>query len=169
MRALPTALIRADPGRRRRESELISAVTHAHRRCTDSCVAYNEIAAALINGAAAPAAIAAAADLDLDPAVAVALETPADRPVAELSTSGYVIDSLACAVWAVQQPGTLESVLVDLVNRGDDADTVGAIAGGLLGIVCGPAGIPARWKDRLEYAYRLTGAASEIARIRAAR
>ena len=59
MRALPTALIRADPGRRRRESELISAVTHAHRRCTDSCVAYNEIAAALINGAAAPAAIAA--------------------------------------------------------------------------------------------------------------
>lgn len=45
MRALPTALIRADPGRRRRESEMISAVTHAQRRCADSCVAYNEIAA----------------------------------------------------------------------------------------------------------------------------
>lgn len=32
MRALPTALIRADPDRRRRESEMISAVTHTHRR-----------------------------------------------------------------------------------------------------------------------------------------
>ena len=169
MRALPTALIRADPARRRRESELISAVTHAHRRCIDSCVAYNEIAAALIDGAAPAEAVAAAAALDLDPAVGAALKTPADRPVTELSTGGYVIDSLACAVWAVQQPGTLESVLVDLVNRGDDADTVGAIAGGLLGIVWGPAGIPTRWRDRLEYADRFMGAAAEIARIRGAR
>lgn len=169
MRALPTALIRADPERRRRESEMISAVTHAHRRCLDSCVAYNEIAAALIDGAAGPEAVAAAAALNLDPAVSAALATPPDRPATGLSTSGYVIDGLACAVWAVQQPGTLESVLVDLVNRGDDADTVGAIAGGLLGIVWGPAGIPDRWRDRLEYAGRLTGAAAEIARIRAAR
>ena len=169
MRALPTALIRADPERRRRESELISAVTHAHRRCIDSCVAYNEIAAALIDGAAPAEAVAAAAALDLDPAVGAALKTPADRPVTELSAGGYVIDSLACAVWAVQQPGTLESVLVDLVNRGDDADTVGAIAGGLLGIVWGPAGIPTRWRDRLEYADRFMGAAAEIARIRGAR
>ena len=169
MRALPTALIRADPERRRRESEMISAVTHAHRRCVDSCVAYNEIAAALIDGATGPEAVAAAAALNLDPAVTAALATPPDRPAAGLSTGGYVIDSLACAVWAVQQPGTLESVLVGLVNRGDDADTVGAIAGGLLGIVWGPAGIPDRWRDQLEYAGRLTGAAAEIARIRAAR
>lgn len=51
----------------------------------------------------------------------------------------------------------------------DDADTVGAIAGEFLGIVWGPAGIPTRWRDRLEYADRYMGAAAEIAQIRDAR
>jgi len=166
MRALPTALVRTDPGQRRCETAEISAITHAHPRCVDSCVAYNEIAAALLDGRSVDEAIAAARQLDLDPAVRSALNTPAATPITELATSGYVIDSLACAVWAIQQPLDFEATLVALVNRGDDADTTGAIAGGLLGLIAGPDGIPPRWKAHLEYADRLTLAASYLARIR---
>ena len=142
MRALPTALIRSDAERRRTESAQVSAITHAHPRCVDSCVAYNEIAAALINGVAPAEAIAQARALDLHPDVQAALEVPAGLVVTGLSTTGYVIDSLRCAVWAIQQTDTLESVLVALVNRGNDADTTAATAGGLLGIIHGAEGHP---------------------------
>ena len=166
MRTLPTALIRSDAERRRTESAQISAITHAHPRCVDSCVAYNEIAAALINGVAPAEAIAQAQALDLHPDVQAALEVPAGRAVTGLSTTGYVIDSLRCAVWAIQQPDTLESVLVALVNRGNDADTTAAIAGGLLGIIHGEEGIPQRWTQQLEYAPELVEAAARIETIR---
>jgi ADP-ribosyl-[dinitrogen reductase] hydrolase len=35
--------------------------------------------------------------------------------------------------------------LVDVVNRGGDADTTGAIAGMLAGALYGPKALPARW------------------------
>ena len=65
-----------------------------------------------------------------------------------LRTGGYVIDSLACSVWAIQQDGSFEDVLVALVNRGKDADTTGAIAGGLLGVLHGVEAIPSRCAPR---------------------
>ena len=166
MRALPTGLIRRDAERRQREAAEISAITHAHPRCVDSCIAYTEIAAALVAGDSPAEAIARARTLDLDPVVRTALATPGSVPVTEMRTSGYVIDSLACAVWAIQQPTDFETTLVALVNRGDDADTTAAIAGGLLGISAGPDGIPARWRTQLEYAERLTLAARHLARSR---
>ena len=166
MRALPTALIRTEPHQRRIEAAEISAITHAHPRCVDSCIAYTEIAAALIDGADPVAAIDTARALDLDPTVRAALSISAEVPVNELSTSGYVIDSLTCAVWAIQQTDSFEDTLVALVNRGDDADTTGAIAGGLRGLIDGPAGIPDRWLERLEYAGRCADVAHELTRIR---
>ncbi len=126
-------------------------------------MAYNEIAAALLDGCTAIDAIGAARELDLDVEVRRALDTPSTSDVEQLGTGGYVIDSLACAVWAIQQSQSLESVLVSLVNRGDDADTTCAIAGGLLGVQRGVEAIPERWRDKLEYAGRMYGAATELA------
>ncbi len=111
-------------------------------------------------------AIDADRQLDLDSDTRSALETPATLSVEQLGTGGYVIDSLACAAWAIQQPESLESVLVSLVNRDDDVDTTCAIAGGLLGMMHGVDAIPNRWRERLEYAGRMTAAATELARLR---
>ena len=117
---------------------------------------------------AAPAseAISQAQALDLHTDVRSALDVPANTAETDLSTTGYVIDSLRCAVWAIQQHDTLESVLVALVNRGNDADTTAAIAGGLLGIIHGAEGIPQRWTQQLEYAPELVEAAAKIETIR---
>lgn len=166
MRCLPTALIRADNEHRRFELAQISAITHAHQRCVHSCIAYGEIAATLLNGRDATEALAAAQNLDLTTDVAAALTVNPKTPVDDLATSGYVIDSLRCAVWAIQQRTSLEETLIALVNRGDDADTTGAIAGGLLGIQHGVNAIPTRWLNTLEYRPDLEHAANRFAELR---
>ena len=166
MRCIPTALARSDPDLRRRELIEISAITHAHVQCIDSCVAYGEIVNALLEGADIPDALAAARVLDLHPKVREALDVDAALPVERLRTSGYVIDSLACAVWAIQQEATFEEVIVALVNRGRDTDTTGAIAGGLMGVLVGVEAIPARWRERLEYQDRLVAAVPVLGAIR---
>ena len=162
MRCIPTALARPDATIRRRELAEISAVTHAHIQCTDSCVAYGEIVNALLEGAEVPDALAAARALDLHPEVWGALDIDPHLPVDRLRTSGYVIDSLGCAVWAIQQDATFEEVIVALVNRGRDTDTTGAIAGGLMGVRAGAEAIPARWRKKLEYHDRLVAAVPEL-------
>lgn len=60
MRCLPTAVAVRDRDRRLRDSREISAITHDDPRCTAACAAYNELAAALLDGAAPDAAVTAA-------------------------------------------------------------------------------------------------------------
>ena len=166
MRCIPTALARADQDLRRRELAEISAVTHAHVQCTDSCLAYGETVNALLEGAEVQEALAAARALDLHPKVREALDIDPQLPVDRLRTSGYVIHSLGCAIWAIQQDATFEEVTVALVNRGDDSDTTGAIAGGLVGVSQGVDAIPARWRRKLEYHDRLLDAVPRLLALR---
>jgi ADP-ribosyl-[dinitrogen reductase] hydrolase len=145
MRALPTGLVRPDPARRVAEARELSAVTHADRRCVDACVAYCDLTACLLDGAGLPL-----------------------LPAAKLDTSGYVLATLQVAVWAICQPGTLEDVLVEIVNLGGDADTTGAVAGGLLGARHGHDALPARWVDLLDYRDRILAAAPVLVGLRTA-
>jgi len=169
MRALPTALARADRARRLAEAAEISAITHDDARCVQACQVYVEIAAGLLDGLPVPEALRHACDAARawHPEVAEALRVDPRRDVSTLPTTGYVIHSLAAAVWAVQQPASTEELLVAVVNRGDDADTTGAIAGGLLGVRDGVAAIPDRWLERLEYRAEFTELAAALARRRA--
>ncbi len=166
MRCIPTALARADHATRRQEMAEISAITHAHMRCVDSCIAYGEIVNSLLDGASVAVALSSARSLDVDEEVTGALDIDPDLDVERLRTGGYVIDSLACSVWAIQQAGSFEDVLVALVNRGKDADTTGAIAGGLLGVLHGADAIPSRWRTKLEYHDRLMNSVPTLLALR---
>jgi len=166
MRCIPTPLARAKATVRRRELAEISAITHAHVVCLDSCVAYGEIVNAFLEGEDVAAALDAAKALDLHPRVRDTLDIDPRLPVHRLRTSGYVIHSLGCAVWAIQQDATFEEVVVALVNRGDDTDTTGAIVGGLVGVLQGVAAIPSRWLDKLEYHDRLVAAVPVLVALR---
>jgi ADP-ribosyl-[dinitrogen reductase] hydrolase len=68
----------------------------------------------------------------------------------ELSTSGWCVDTLVAAVWALVRTESFEEVIVAVVNRGDDADTAGAVAGALAGAFYGACAIPDRWLKSLE-------------------
>jgi ADP-ribosylglycohydrolase len=64
------------------------------------------------------------------------------------------------------QPRPLEDVLTDVVNLGGDADTTGAVAGGLLGVRDGVAAVPGRWVGALEYKTRLQSLVPRLVALR---
>jgi ADP-ribosylglycohydrolase len=60
---------------------------------------------------------------------------------------GFVRVAFRLAFWELVHAPTFEVALVDVVNRGGDADTNGAITGALLGARDGRDGLPSRWTD----------------------
>jgi ADP-ribosyl-[dinitrogen reductase] hydrolase len=67
---------------------------------------------------------------------------------ASTKSTGYSFDSLGCALWATLGAigaEDFEESLVRVVNLGGDADTAGAITGGLVGAALGFDAIPGRW------------------------
>jgi ADP-ribosyl-[dinitrogen reductase] hydrolase len=75
------------------------------------------------------------------------------RSVSQMANpSGYVGDTLRAVFQAFFDTDNFRDCLVDVVNRGGDADTTGAIAGMLAGAVYGMAGIRTDWLDILDRA-----------------
>ncbi|TCS61737.1 ADP-ribosyl-[dinitrogen reductase] hydrolase [Varunaivibrio sulfuroxidans] len=68
--------------------------------------------------------------------------------------SGYLPETLQAVFQALLRTDSFESALADVVNRGGDADTTGAIAGTVAGAVYGAGDIPKRWLKRLDPAVR---------------
>ena len=73
---------------------------------------------------------------------------------ARLDPTGFVVDTLNCALDAVACTSSLEDAIVRAVNLGGDADTVGAVAGGLAGAMYGYDSIPTRWREALDVRIR---------------
>ena len=69
--------------------------------------------------------------------------------------SGYIVDTIQAVFQAFFSTASFEECLLDVVNRGGDADTTGAIAGMLAGACYGKEAIPARWLRSLEEETRL--------------
>ncbi|MDD2915860.1 MAG: ADP-ribosyl-[dinitrogen reductase] hydrolase [Gallionella sp.] len=64
--------------------------------------------------------------------------------------SGYVVDTVQTVLHHFFYTDSFESCVTDTVNRGEDADTTGAIAGMLAGALYGVDAIPKRWLNKLE-------------------
>lgn len=64
--------------------------------------------------------------------------------------SGYVKDTFNAALTCFAHLKDFEDILVTVVNLGGDADTTGAVAGGLAGAAYGYSAIPARWIAALD-------------------
>ena len=64
--------------------------------------------------------------------------------------SGDVAESLAAVFQALFSTHSFEDCLVDIVNRGGDADTTGALAGMLAGACYGQDALPKRWLRALD-------------------
>lgn len=64
--------------------------------------------------------------------------------------SAYVVDTLQTVLHHLFTTDNFESLLVETVNCGEDADTTGAIAGMLGGALYGMSAIPKRWLEKLD-------------------
>lgn len=142
MRLAPVAIYYA--GDRPQAAEIArqqSATTHAAPQCLAACAEFCGLLIDAFEGKAKPAS-------------PLARET--------VSSSGYVVDTLEAAVWAVATTDSFEAALVRAVNLGDDADTVGAVTGQLAGALYGMKAIPKRWLKTLLWRDRIEELADQL-------
>lgn len=140
MRILPLAFVHDITNEQIRA---VSAITHAHEISKEACVIYVDIAKKLLAGEKL---------LDILHGLAVGAETPfyrlpsiAECTEDEIRSSGYVVDTLEAALWVLANTDSYEAAVLKAVNLGSDTDTVGAVTGGLAGIIYGYDAIPDKW------------------------
>jgi ADP-ribosyl-[dinitrogen reductase] hydrolase len=68
--------------------------------------------------------------------------------------SGWIVETLQVVLQAFFAQQGFKAILIDVVNRGGDADTTGAIAGMLAGAYHGVSGIPIPWLKALDHRVR---------------
>jgi ADP-ribosyl-[dinitrogen reductase] hydrolase len=129
-----------------------SAVTHAHLRSQLCCALYCLWTRNLLNEIENPweTAIAKMRESFTEDTTEGKEFEFYIRPEADHETtgSGYVVDSLFSAKWALEQ-GSYEQVVKSAISLGRDTDTTACIAGGLAGVRDGIEAIPIRWRENL--------------------
>jgi ADP-ribosyl-[dinitrogen reductase] hydrolase len=153
MRCVPYAVAFADdPGRLVSVSRDSSAITHADPRCTAGCAVLNATLAAVLRGDADGLdALARARSQveDVPEELASALDAvpvPRDR----CRTTAYVVDTLQTALSVALTAEHAEEGIVEAVNHGGDADTIGAVTGAVVGARFGASALPDRWLSVLD-------------------
>ena len=77
------------------------------------------------------------------------VEQFAKVPEYDIKSSGYVVDTLEAAIWCLFNTDNYCECVLKAVNLGGDTDTVGAITGGLAGLLYGENNIPPAWRKEL--------------------
>ncbi|MEN3111963.1 ADP-ribosyl-[dinitrogen reductase] hydrolase [Uliginosibacterium paludis] len=118
-------------------------VTHGHRLSDLANVALARMTAALLRGQGMEAARAIADEL-------AATEPRFSTERYRGAATGYIVDTLQTVLYHFFTHDDFESYLLAVVNRGDDADTTGALAGMLAGARFGLRALPRRWLRALD-------------------
>lgn len=156
MRMVPSALFTlGDDALLQRCSVEQAHLTHNHPLSDAACICYGRLLHLAILGASKSR-----------------LRREVDRLVTEFPTfrfdpygglaTGYVVDTFQTVCHFFFRGRDFEECLVGAVNQGGDADTTGAIIGGLAGAYYGMESIPKRWLKRLDK--RVADEIGELAR-----
>ncbi|MGN1411281.1 MAG: ADP-ribosylglycohydrolase family protein [Oscillospiraceae bacterium] len=131
----------------------VSSITHAHDRSVLGCAIYVSIAISLIE------------EKPLKESIINALDTFKDYPEFyhyqdlynldnlqenDITSSGYVVATLKASLWCLLKTLNYKDCVLKAVNLGDDTDTVGAVCGGLAGLIYGYDDIPNSWLQSLQ-------------------
>ncbi|CAO95706.1 ADP-ribosylarginine hydrolase Tri1 [Erwinia tasmaniensis] len=81
---------------------------------------------------------------------------------AQIRSSGYVIDTLEAAMWAVWQTDNFRDAVLLAANLADDADSVAATAGQIAGALYGYSTIPPDWREKLVEEPRIARLAQQL-------
>jgi ADP-ribosyl-[dinitrogen reductase] hydrolase len=164
MRLSPVACLHwQNPQEARRIAALQSRVTHYSDISAAACELLVQILCRLIAGEPWKAA----SKVSPDPAWPEAIQSIAngvwrDKAASEISSSGYVVNTLEAALWAVEGSTSFSEAVLKAVNLGDDADSVGAVAGQLAGARYGMSSIPEKWLSCLARKEHLNSLCSSL-------
>jgi ADP-ribosyl-[dinitrogen reductase] hydrolase len=156
-----------DPAEAADMSGACSRSTHAAERPVDACRVLGAMLASLIAGTPAKEVL----DPDfwrwgrLHPEVeAVARGSWRTKEPPAVRGTGYCVDALEAALWAVGGASSYRQAVLRAANLGDDADTTAAIAGQLAGARWGASGIPPSWRTMTAMNDRIASLASNLFR-----
>lgn len=155
MRCAPYAVFYSDEEDRDRlveVSKASSGITHADPRCTYGCAVLNLTIAGLLNGDNSPLKSALNHVSSEAPDELIEALEPVTRGhgLDGLSNSGYVVDTLQTALHDALSAESAEDAIITSVNRGGDADTIGAVAGAVAGARFGVDELPERWLGEID-------------------
>ena len=129
----------------------IGRMTHAGPRSNEACILYTRMVNLLTTSESRPQDAQSVRDFlahhcqgvqEYAAAVKASIVTPA--------SGGYVVDTMRIAVGSIATTGSFEEAVIEAVNLGGDADTNGAITGGLAGSWYGYDAIPEAWIAALD-------------------
>lgn len=157
MRVSPIGLVfNEDVAKAMEHAAASSQVTHPYPTNTEACKIYTKLIASTFRDIVKPDLALIVAnwtfeDPDLKSRFAKYHAFEAWQEVSEkqISSSGYVVHSLEASLWAFFTTASFEEGALKAVNLGDDADTVGAIYGGIAGAFYGVEAIPQKWLNGL--------------------
>ena len=156
MRCIPVALIYEDRNKMIEISEKQSKLTHLDEKATRACVFYNKLVDKYLDNASKIPTIREI--INEYPEYNIVFEISKE----ELNPSGYVLDTMICSLWCFINTTTFEDAVCEAVNLCGDADTIGAITGGIAGVYYGFDNIPERWKDKILVKDKLIEIAEKI-------
>ncbi|WP_239640695.1 ADP-ribosylglycohydrolase family protein [Haloferax denitrificans] len=127
-------------------SRVLSAITHYDRRCQWSCALLNSVLAQTIHGDSPdPAAFLDRYDHHLPGELKTVIsEWDSTSPTYD---SGYVLSSLQAAMYHGLTAESPRDGIIEVVNHGGDADTIGALTGALVGARFGATAFPTQWVE----------------------
>lgn len=137
-----------------------SRVTHAAPQAVEACAFFVQLLRDAIQGEGDVLRPRTWAGDPSIAAVAAGSWLPKSRD--RIRSSGYVVDTLEAALWAVGTTSSFEDALILAVNLADDADTVGAVTGQLAGALYGAAAIPKRWLRPLAWRTQIAETAATL-------
>lgn len=131
MRTIYPAVFYHDPKTRKRYVKAIAEMTHRNDESTEICIQYCDFVHMAVFG-------------DYPDRDRLEHYKENARP------TGYVVDTWCNVIDALTETQSFADAIISAINRGGDADTIGAITGGLAGACYGFSAIPKRWIECLD-------------------
>lgn len=145
-----------------------SRTTHATATALDACEVAARLMATAIRGASKAQLFAMVAQMSVSASyhadIRRVLAGGFHRQPPEIRGTGYVVNSLEAALWALYSHDDFRTGALAAANLGEDADTTAAIYGQLAGAVYGESGIPSDWRAKLMQSADIYWRADELLR-----
>lgn len=156
-----------------------SATTHGHPRSMLACWLHCLVAGRLLRGEAPAKAyvhameearsllpgLPSSARAEAGAYARVLDGSLAQAPASSIRGSGYVLHCLEASLWCLATTRDFASCVLAAVNLGEDADTTGAVAGGLAGLAYGRPSINADWAATLARTAEIEALAARLAAL----
>jgi ADP-ribosyl-[dinitrogen reductase] hydrolase len=134
-----------------------SRTTHGAQECVEACTLFAEMLVSALAGLDKETILFgnSVTDIASEKILSIARGDYRDKTEQHIRGNGYVVDALEAALWCFWSSDTFSEAVLKAANLGEDADTTAAI--------CGQAGIPVPWLEKLHLREEIIGLAERLA------